>query len=166
MQLCSRCHKRMAVVFVTKLENNESKNEGLCLICAKQLGIPQVSEILDKMGIDDEDLENMDKEMNGLIASEGEDEDNDDDGDEADSRTPSIDFAKLFGGLPFENAKGGEKSEKTEKKKEKGKKKDDHKFLGQYCRDLTAAAREGKLDAVIGRDTEVASALCRRCPAT
>ncbi|MBR0235949.1 MAG: ATP-dependent Clp protease ATP-binding subunit [Clostridia bacterium] len=155
MQLCSRCHKRMAVVFVTKLENNESKNEGLCLICAKQLGIPQVSEILDKMGIDDEDLENMDKEMNGLIASEGEDEDNDDDGDEADSRTPSIDFAKLFGGLPFENAKGGEKSEKTEKKKEKGKKKDDHKFLGQYCRDLTAAAREGKLDAVIGRDTEV-----------
>ena len=153
MQLCSRCHKRMAVVFVTKLENNESKNEGLCLICAKQLGIPQVSEILDKMGIDDEDLENMDKEMNGLIASEGEEED--DDGDEADSRTPSIDFAKLFGGLPFENAKGGEKSEKTEKKKEKGKKKDDHKFLGQYCRDLTAAAREGKLDAVIGRDTEV-----------
>jgi len=154
MQLCSRCHKRMAVVFVTKLENNESKNEGLCLICAKQLGIPQVSEILDKMGIDDEDLENMDKEMNGLIASEGEEEDDDGD-DEADSRTPSIDFAKLFGGLPFENAKGGEKSEKTEKKKEKGKKKDDHKFLGQYCRDLTAAAREGKLDAVIGRDTEV-----------
>jgi ATP-dependent Clp protease ATP-binding subunit ClpA len=144
----------MAVVFVTKLENNESKNEGLCLICAKQLGIPQVSEILDKMGIDDEDLENMDKEMNGLIASEGEEEDDDGD-DEADSRTPSIDFAKLFGGLPFENAKGGEKSEKTEKKKEKGKKKDDHKFLGQYCRDLTAAAREGKLDAVIGRDTEV-----------
>ena len=70
MQLCSRCHKRMAVVFVTRMENGETKNEGLCLKCAKELGIPQVNDILEKMGISDDDLENMENEigsMEGLI---------------------------------------------------------------------------------------------------
>ena len=76
MQMCSRCHKRMAVLFITKIENNETKNEGLCLKCAKELGIPQVDTILSNMGISDDDLENMENDLEGLLASggtEGED---------------------------------------------------------------------------------------------
>ena len=150
MQLCSRCHKRVAVVFVTKLENNEAKNDGLCLVCAKELGIPQVKDILDKMGIGDEELQNMDNEMNALMNVE---DSGDDDGDSPDTRTPAVDFGKLFGGLPFgapkkEDGKKGESKQKKDKKSER-------KYLSTYCRDLTAAAREGKLDAVIGREREV-----------
>ena len=105
MQLCSRCRKRMAVVFVTKLENGESKNEGLCLKCARELGIPQVDSILSGMGISNDDLENMEDEMTSLItqgAAEAEAE-SDDDEEEAQGRTPAMDFAKLFGNLPFMN---------------------------------------------------------------
>ena len=151
MQLCSRCHKRVAVVFVTKLENNEAKNDGLCLVCAKELGIPQVKDILDKMGIGDEELQNMDNEMNALMNVE--DNGDDDDGDSPDTRTPAVDFGKLFGGLPF----GAPKKEDGKKGDAKGKKdkKSERKYLSTYCRDLTAAAREGKLDAVIGREREV-----------
>ena len=150
MQLCSRCHKRVAVVFVTKLENNEAKNDGLCLVCAKELGIPQVKDILDKMGIGDEELQNMDNEMNALM---NVDESDDGDDDSPETRTPAVDFGKLFGGLPFgapkkDDGKKGEGKQKKEKKSER-------KYLSTYCRDLTAAAREGKLDAVIGREREV-----------
>ncbi|MBO4429615.1 MAG: ATP-dependent Clp protease ATP-binding subunit, partial [Clostridia bacterium] len=152
MQLCSRCHKRMAVVFVTKLENNEAKNEGLCLVCAKQLGIPQVKDIIEKMGISDEDLENMDNEMTGIMAADNDESDSD--ADEPDTRTPAIDFGKLFGGLPF--GMSGKKEEgKNADDKPKKEKKNGRKFLSTYCRDLTAAAREGKLDAVVGREREV-----------
>ena len=175
MQMCSRCHKRMAVLFITKIENNETKNEGLCLKCARELGIPQVDQILSGMGISDDDLENMETEMANLLnptddaeEADGEDED----GEEGESRTPSLDFAKIFGNLPFMQSKpqtpdGGKdktdagksadgakdgKKEKTEKKKaEKNK-----KFLGTYCRDLTRDAREGRLDTVIGREREIA----------
>ena len=160
MQMCSRCHKRMAVLFITKIENNETKNEGLCLKCAKELGIPQVDTILSNMGISDDDLENMENDLEGLIASgetEGEDSE-----DEHESRTPAIDFSKIFGNLPIGPMPGMEKSrderEKNQKKNDKASKKEEknRKFLGNYCRDLTAAAREGKLDAVIGRERETA----------
>ena len=107
MKLCSRCHKRMAVVFVTKLENGESKNEGLCLKCARELGIPQVDSILSGMGLSTEDLDNMEEEMTSLIASNSPDSENADDGDndeETQGRTPSLDFAKLFGNLPLKKA--------------------------------------------------------------
>ena len=166
MPMCSRCHKRMAVLFITKIENNETKNEGLCLKCARELGIPQVDSILSQMGISDEDLENMEAEMEGLLNPQAEDfdEDESDDDEPGDSRTPSLDFAKIFGNLPFMNsqekaAKSEDKSEKDEKKKsEKNAKKTEknRKFLSTYCRDLTRAAREGKLDAVIGRERETA----------
>ncbi len=164
MPLCSRCHKRLAVLFITKLENNETKNEGLCLKCARELGIPQVDAALSSMGISDEDLENMEAEMEGLLAPvEGEDLDEEDASEPGESRTPALDFAKIFGNLPFMNPKNsGEKPEgesKTEKKKaEKAAKKAEknRKFLSTYCRDLTRAAREGKLDAVIGRERETA----------
>lgn len=160
MQMCSRCHKRMAVLFITKIENNETKNEGLCLKCAKELGIPQVDTILSNMGISDDDLENMENDLEGLIASgetEGEDSE-----DEHESRTPALDFSKIFGNLPIGPMPGMEKSrderEKNQKKNDKASKKEEknRKFLGNYCRDLTAAAREGKLDAVIGRERETA----------
>ena len=166
MPMCSRCHKRMAVLFITKIENNETKNEGLCLKCARELGIPQVDSILSQMGISDEDLENMEAEMEGLLNPQAEDfdEDESDDDEPGDSRTPSLDFAKIFGNLPFMNsqdkaAKPEDKQEKDEKKKsEKNAKKTEknRKFLSTYCRDLTRAAREGKLDAVIGRERETA----------
>ena len=97
MQLCSRCHKRAAVVFITKYENGKSVQEGLCLHCAKELGIAQVDNVLQNMGISEEDIDNMENEMNALIAG-GTDEDNSDDDEENNSRTPAIDFAKLFGG--------------------------------------------------------------------
>ena len=172
MQLCSRCRKRMAVVFVTKLENGESKNEGLCLKCARELGIPQVDSILSGMGISNDDLENMEDEMTSLItqgAAEAEAEGDDDD-EEAQGRTPALDFAKLFGNLPFMNGGGNlptKKEAESEgedkdgakgkgKSKEKKKKEKERRFLSMYCRDLTAAAREGKLDAVIGRERETA----------
>ena len=160
MQMCSRCHKRMAVLFITKIENNETKNEGLCLKCAKELGIPQVDTILSNMGISDDDLENMENDLEGLLASggtEGEDSE-----DEHESRTPALDFSKIFGNLPIGPMPGMEKSrderEKNQKKNDKASKKEEknRKFLGNYCRDLPAAARERKLDAVIGRERETA----------
>jgi ATP-dependent Clp protease ATP-binding subunit ClpA len=172
MQLCSRCRKRMAVVFVTKLENGESKNEGLCLKCAREIGIPQVDSILSGMGIDNDDLENMEDEMTSLItqgASEAE-TDTESEDEETQGRTPALDFAKLFGNLPFMNNSASSSAKKEaepesdkkdgtkgkEKSKDKKKKEKERRFLSMYCRDLTAAAKEGKLDAVIGRERETA----------
>ena len=158
MQLCSRCHKRAAVVFITKFENGKSVQEGLCLRCAKELGITQVDNVLQNMGISDEDIDNMENEMNALISG-GDDGDTPDGGEENESRAPAIDFAKLFGGLPpfgagaqqgAQSAAGGAKNADGGKKE----KKPARKFLSLYCKDLTASAREGKLDAVIGRERE------------
>ncbi len=165
MQLCSRCHKRMAVVFVTKLENGESKNEGLCLKCAREVGIPQVDSILSGMGISGDDLDNMEDEiatMVNQVTDNGEDAE-DDGGDDNASRTPAVDFAKLFGNLPFNNAKNNadnnaknDASNPKSSEKGKEKKKKERRYLSMYCRDLTSAAKEGKLDAVIGRERETA----------
>lgn len=155
MQLCSRCHKRAAVVFITKFENGKSIQEGLCLHCAKELGITQVDNVLQNMGITDDDLDNMENELGALITSE--DGENIPDGDENESRTPAIDFAKLFGNMPPFGAQQPQstgENAKTDKKQKKEAKKPERKFLSLYCRDLTASAREGKLDAVIGRERE------------
>ncbi len=156
MQMCSRCHKRMAVLFITKIENNETKNEGLCLKCAKELGIPQVDSILSNMGISDDDLENMENDLEGLITSGAAPEDGDD--DEHESRTPALDLSKIFGNLPLSPMPGMEKGrgerEKNQKNKSSGKGEKNRKYLDNYCRDLTKDAREGRLDAVIGRERE------------
>ena len=174
----------MAVLFITKIENNETKNEGLCLKCAKELGIPQVDSILSGMGITEDDFEAMENDLQSLMdSSEGEDAFDDEDEAEdpsGESRTPSLDFSKIFNQFPFANGfMGGNKKPKNsnnakdgkneeisgkanrgldQKKEEKSKKKEDKrkKYLGMYCRDLTAAAKEGKLDAVIGRERETA----------
>lgn len=163
----------MAVVFVTKLENGESKNEGLCLKCARELGIPQVDSILSGMGISGEDLDNMEDEVNGFLSenaenfTDGEDgnEENSDNGSEDSAgRAPALDFAKFFGNLPFspnKDDKERKNAEKDKEKKEKNapgekKKKQNRRYLSMYCRDLTGDARMGKLDAVIGRERETA----------
>ena len=144
----------MAVVFVTRMENGETKNEGLCLKCAKELGIPQVNDILEKMGISDDDLENMENEIGSMFPS-GDDGDPDDPA----SRAPAVDFEKLFGsmpGFPAPKPSGEKKGEGQSQQKGSGeKRKPQKKFLSMYCRDLTADAREGKLDKVIGREKEV-----------
>ena len=159
MQLCSRCHKRAAVVFITKFENGKSVQEGLCLRCAKELGITQVDNVLQNMGISDEDIDNMENEMNALISG-GDGEEVPDGVEETESRAPAIDFAKFFGGIPpfgagaqqgAQSTAGGAKNAESGKKEPK---KPARKFLSLYCKDLTASAREGKLDAVIGRERE------------
>lgn len=159
MQLCSRCHKRAAVVFITKFENGKSVQEGLCLRCAKELGITQVDNVLQNMGISDEDIDNMENEMNALISG-GDGGEVPDGAEETESRAPAIDFAKLFGGIPpfgagaqqgAQSTAGGAKNAENGKKEPK---KPARKFLSLYCKDLTASAREGKLDAVIGRERE------------
>ena len=159
MQLCSRCHKRAAVVFITKFENGKSVQEGLCLRCAKELGITQVDNVLQNMGISDEDIDNMENEMNALISG-GDGGEVPDGAEETESRAPAIDFAKLFGGIPSFGAgaqQGAQSTAGGAKNAENGKKepkKPARKFLSLYCKDLTASAREGKLDAVIGRERE------------
>ena len=168
MKLCSRCNKRPAVVFMTRLEGDKSVSEGLCLTCARDMKIPQIEEIIQKMGITDEDLERFDGEIQGLMEMEGTDIEESD--EEVGGKTPPIDFNRLFGGMFPQNSQPvgnqGSGAKDGGKKEGKGKNgKDDRKHLNLYCRDLTAMAREGKLDRTIGRDKEIArlmQILCRR----
>ena len=166
MQLCSRCHKRMAVVFITHVVDGKPVNEGICVKCARELGIKPVSDIIEKMGLSEEDLENMENEMEGLIeTSDGVEEG-------SEGRAPSIDFRKLFGQgmMPPFPRDGGEPENMGKKKKSRPDKDAQPKDAGRkninlYCMDLTARAREGKLDRIVGREKELArmtQILCRR----
>lgn len=158
MQLCSKCHKRVAVVFVSKFVDGKVDNEGYCLKCARELGISQVDAVMKQYGITEEDLEKMEPEIED--ASELPDTAPDEGGSD-DGKAPPINFMKLFSGmLPFA---GGMKTEK--KPGVKGKPDDRRKFLGQYCTDLTAKAKNGGIDRIVGRDRELARVmqiLCRR----
>ena len=163
-QLCSRCKKNIAVVFITRQENGQNVNEGLCLKCAKNLGLPQVDEMMRRMGITDEDLDNISNEMMGAFGGaenlEGltDADDPDADSEDEDGKTATFPFlSHFFGGSPAANdASGGEaeqtQSPRSNKKAEKGSK---HKFLDSYCINLSQRARDGKLDAVIGRAEEI-----------
>ena len=155
-QLCSRCKKNVAVVFITRMENGKNINEGLCLKCAKNLGLPQVNEMMQRMGITDEDLDNISNEMmsafGGAENLEGIDAP---DGDEEDGKTATFPFlGRLFGGqngdapAPADGAGRAERGKKNDKAAK-------HKFLDSYCINLSQRARDGKLDAVIGRDEEI-----------
>ncbi len=147
--ICSKCKKNVAVIFITKVENGKSSNEGLCLKCARELGIKQVDDIVERMGITDEDLENMNNEMMALMQPE-EDEDE----DEVGSRTATFpNMNRLFGSSDAPLAPKGEPKEKTPPTGEKSKSKK-HKFLDSYCLNLTAKARENGLDKIIGREVE------------
>ncbi len=152
--MCARCRKRVAVVFITKLENGESKNEGLCLKCAKELGIKPIDDILSKMGISPEDFDRMSEEadelMQGLVPTE--------DGEEPSTNAPAVDFGKLM----RESGLGG--AGKTENAKGKGKEQK-RKYLETYCQNVTERARNGELDRIVGRERELARViqiLCRR----
>ena len=156
-KMCTKCKKNIAVVFITKIENGVTLNEGYCLRCARSLGIPQIDQAVKQMGISEDDLDLLSDEMSNMF---GQRESGDGEEDEIDSQTATFPLLnQLFGNssnLPAQpNHPAPKKEEPKEEQGEKGKKKSKkHKFLDSYCMDLTGRARAGKLDRVIGRDTE------------
>lgn len=130
-----------------KLENNVQKQEGLCLVCAKELGIKPVDDMMKKLGISEEELENMEKMVADLMPV-------DEDGDGDDDDSPTIDFGKLMRNAGFMSKDDG-KENKKDKDKDKGGKKDDRRNLNTFCHNLTADAMNGKLDRIIGREREL-----------
>ena len=158
MPICARCKKNMAVVFITKIENGTSVNEGLCLKCAKELGIKPVTDLLDKFGLKDSDLDGLTPEtlgeslpavmeQMGMMPMEAPQEE--DDGEAPPSRAPAFPLFNLF-------RQSGKQEEKSAEKPEEGgkKPKNKKKFLNNYAMNLTAKALEGKLDRVVGREQE------------
>ena len=167
MVMCSKCHKRVAVVFVTKIENGNKINEGLCIKCAKDLGVPidnMLGDVMNQFGISPDQIASMEDELGDMLSEGGLIPTENDDLEEGGA--PAVDMPKLFGqngDLPIENIERGEsKRKKADKKGEERKK---TKFLDTYCRNLTKKAADGKLDRIIGRDRELARViqiLCRR----
>ena len=171
MTMCSQCHKRVAVVFMTRVENGEKTTRGLCMKCAKELGVPIdniVGNVIDQLGISPEQLENAENDLGEMLGQALKPSDCD---DPEDGGAPAIDFPKLFrdaGLVPPEAPKPADGTPaadkvKNDRKREKEQKK--LKFLTTYCRNLTDFARKGKLDNIIGRDRELARViqiLCRR----
>jgi len=153
-KLCTKCKKNIAVLFITKIENGVTMNEGYCLKCARSLGIPQIDAAVKQMGFSEEDLETLNDEMSNMFGQLDSTEHDEDDMDSQTATFPMLN--QLFG-----SASKPEKSDLPAKQEEppkenepaKGKHKK-HKFIDSYCMDLTGRAREGKLDKVIGRDVE------------
>lgn len=171
MMLCSRCKKRPAVVFITAMQGEKKKNDGLCLVCAKELHVPQIDEYMKQMGITDEELEQISNQMMDMMDGEGFEMGGSgvmpqflqsfmkdpgkifgnlkDDGEESnelqtadgDEEIPSADYTEI--------PSGSRRERRSKRKKEL-------RFLGNYCTNLTRRAAEGKLDAIIGRDKEIA----------
>ena len=160
--LCSRCKKNVAVVFIAKMENGKMVNEGLCLKCAKELGLPQVNEMMSKMGITDDDLENISQEMmqafGGAESMEGlmNQEDADNTEDDEDGKTATFPFLnRLFNNENAPAPGNAGESGRSREKERKGEKAPKHKFLDSYCINLTERARQGKLDTLVGREQEI-----------
>ena len=159
--LCSRCKKNVAVVFISRMneKTGETLNEGLCLKCAATLGLPQVEEMMKRMGITPEDLESVSSEMMQAFGGAEELPDMEDEDEEESGKTATFPFLnRLFGqsggNLPAEPAaphEGGSSNNSAPR----GKKEPKRKFLDNYCINLSARARQGKLDAVIGREEEI-----------
>ncbi|MBO5757901.1 MAG: ATP-dependent Clp protease ATP-binding subunit [Clostridia bacterium] len=176
MVMCSNCHKRVAVIFVTKYENEKKVSKGLCIKCAKEMGIPMenmLGDLSGQLGISPDQLEDMENELNNMFQNSqlpSEMDDNEDGG------APAIDLPKLFGQGDREDdandghdvipvSSDGEKKDKKKQKKNEKKKGSDYKFLNTYCRHLTEHARQARLDSIVGRHTELARViqiLCRR----
>ena len=165
--LCSRCKKNLAVVFIKEIDGGKTVNEGLCLKCAKEMGIKPVDDMIERMGLSEDDLENLNGEMteamNGLesLLSQGHDAEDGSEDDESDSQTATFPFLnKLFGaaGQGQDNTPAVPEPEKTESRQRSGDKPNSknkkHKFLDTYCQNLTQKARDGKLDRIIGREEE------------
>ena len=154
--LCSRCKKNLAVVFVTRMEGDRSVSDGLCLKCAKELGMQPVDDMMKRMGITDEDLDSMSEEMmgmlnemGGMIPSESPEEEDDPDG-----KTATFPFLnRLFNAPPPPAQEHDDRSRENERrplKKDAGR-----KFLNNYCISLTERAKSGKLDHIVGRESEI-----------
>lgn len=155
--LCSRCKKRQAVVFISTIQGNDKRDEGLCLICAKELGVPQVNDYLEKMGISDEDLEESYKMIFGDVDDEsGADADSGAD----DDFTPGgagtmMPFFKRFAANKDSQTESEKQDLKDDKKHNKKKEEKKRKFLDTYCTNLTAKAKKGEIDRIIGREKEI-----------
>lgn len=155
--LCSRCKKREAVVFISTIQGNDKRDEGLCLICAKELGVPQVNDYLEKMGISDEDLEESYKMIFGDVDEEsGADADSGAD----DDFTPGgagtmMPFFKRFAANKDSQTESEKQDLKDDKKHNKKKEEKKRKFLDTYCTNLTAKAKKGEIDRIIGREKEI-----------
>ena len=170
--LCNKCKKRPAIVFVQRMENGEMKNEGYCLSCARELGIKPLDDIMKQFGISGEDLEAMEDRFAGMMENGDMDpsemmqnmmgmgaEDAEDAGQDEEEETSDNGEERFVPGgagtFPlgiFASRKKEEGEKKDPRAKEKGKKR---KFLDNYCENLTQKARDGKLDAIIGRDREI-----------
>ena len=163
--LCARCHKNMAVVFINRIENGQSHQEGLCLKCARELHIKPIDDIISKMGINDEDLDGLSSEMMEAmqnLSGNGDDLmniENDDDSSDDDGKTATFPFLnRLFGAQNAANAENRDSAAETERPrvgKDGGERKPKRKFLDNYCISLTDRARAGKLDRMIGRSEEL-----------
>ena len=160
--MCTRCKKRIAVVFISKMEKGESVNEGLCLKCAKEIGLPQVGEMMRRMGITDEDLDMINDEMmsafGGAESMEGlipkEDDAGDEDGE--DGKTATFPFLnRLFGNSQETPAPAGDSAGRPHEAKERKSDKPKRKYLDSYCINLTERAKAGKLDHLVGREQEI-----------
>lgn len=168
-QLCSRCHERPAVVFIQKMENDKVVPEGLCIKCARELNVGSINQMIDQLGLSDEELEQASEQMSQFMenmqdfdfGSLGEmfNQENMD-------GAQTLPFNSLFeNGAKEDNtdSKTGRKGGK--KRGKKGRQEDGRKFLGNYCTNLTAKAKKGEIDAIIGREKEISRAiqiLCRR----
>lgn len=153
--LCSRCKKRQAVVFISTIQGNDKRDEGLCLICAKELGVPQVNDYLEKMGISNEDLEESYKMIFGDV-----DEETDADSGADDDFTPGgagtmMPFFKRFAANKDSQTESEKQDVKDDKKHNKKKEEKKRKFLDTYCTNLTAKAKKGEIDRIIGREKEI-----------
>ncbi len=148
--MCSRCKTRLAVLFITRMEGDKTVNEGLCLKCAKELGIPQVKELMDKMGISDDDVENMNNQLMDVMQQNGDDF-------EMGGAQP-FPFMNNFFGTPLPAEQGEAPSEPKDRGR-KNAKKAKYKYLENYCENLTQKVKEGKVDRVIGREKEIYRAM-------
>ena len=158
MKLCSRCKKRPAVVFVANAADTNSEPDGLCLVCAKELGIKPIDDMLKKMDITDEDIAAMSEQFMDIISPDGEGIDDESLNDETFDlgTTPAIPFLnKIFGFSGGEDKKTEDKKSDVKGETDKKPKKKRRRFTEQYCTNLTERAREGKLDRIIGRDKEL-----------
>ncbi len=162
--ICSRCKKNVAVIFVTKIENGNTVSDGFCLKCAREMGLKPVDDMINRMGLSEEDLEGLSNEMmeafqgmEGLMGMTQQNDSEDDNEELNDSQTATFPFLnKLFGGrqentpAPNEPQKENEKTEKSERSGKNKKR----KFLDTYCLNLTQKARNGGLDRIVGREVE------------
>lgn len=167
-QMCSRCHERPAVVFIQKMENDKVVPEGLCIKCARELNVGSINQMIDQLGLSDEELEQASEQMSQFMENMQDfdfgslgDMFNQDNMDGA----QTLPFASLFDNESKDDAtpKTGKKGAK--KRGKKGRQEDSRKFLNNYCNNLTAKAKKGEIDAIIGREKEIARAvqiLCRR----